>query len=153
MGLNRLQQLYRQVILNAAVSPVRWGDVGTAQPVHAVNPSCGDQLDLTLQLRDGKQLTGLAVATTGCTISQASANLMVCAVAGKTRTEALALIDDFITMIRDGSPATAQLGDAAALASVHEFPARVKCALLAWTTLRQALTVKGDSEFARNQEQ
>lgn len=143
MALNRLQQLYRSVIVEAAAKPATWGDVSGAVPVHAVNPSCGDKLDLALRLDETGRISGLAVPTTGCTISQASASLLVGVVAGKTRAEALTLTDEFIAMIREGTPAPATLGDAAALASVHEFPARVKCALLAWTALRQALGAKG----------
>lgn len=145
MTLSRLQQLYRSVIVDAAAAPANWGDVNGAASIHAVNPSCGDKLDLAVSCNDEQRITGLAVPTTGCTISQASASLLVRAVAGKTRTEALTLVDAFTAMIRDGAPAPAALGDAAALASVHDFPARVKCALLAWTTLRQALMAEGEA--------
>lgn len=139
MALNRLEQLYRQVIVDAAAAPHVWGDVAGTAPLHAVNPSCGDKLDLQVLFDDGDVAVGIAVPTTGCTISQASGALMIQAIAGKSRAEIGVLADSFIAMIRDGVQPAKGLGDAAALASVHAFPARVKCALLPWTTLKQKL--------------
>lgn len=139
MPINRAQRLYRQLIMDAARPETTWGTVPEATPVHhAVNPSCGDVLDLQVVVTDGT-LTGIHVTATGCTISQASASLMVRAVAGQSRADVQQRIVAFDAGIVAGTPMPKSLGDAAALASVHDFPARVKCALLAWHTLGQAL--------------
>ncbi|WP_155287533.1 Fe-S cluster assembly sulfur transfer protein SufU [Lacticaseibacillus zhaodongensis] len=138
MSLTRIQQLYRQVLLDAAAAPHTWGELG-AQPqqLRAVNPTCGDKLVLSVNVAAGA-VQGLQADVTGCTICQASAELMIRTVHGKTPAEAQSSCSKMCTLVRDGTPQTG-LGDAAVLASVHEFPARVKCALLAWTTLAQLL--------------
>lgn len=151
MPNDRLQQLYRQVVLAAAKPLATLGTVPASTPQHhAVNPSCGDALDLQLSVSAGR-VEGLTVRTTGCTISQASATLMSQAVIGKTVVEADEQIRAFTAGVTAGDPMPEALGDAAVLAAVHTFPARVPCALLAWQALRQTLaeqeeTNAGDEE-------
>jgi nitrogen fixation NifU-like protein len=156
MSLNRLQQLYRSVIVDAAGAPTRFGQVpDSASAVHAVNPTCGDVLDLAMAVDDAGVITGVAATATGCTISQASTALMVRAIRGQTTDSALAQATAFQQMVRDDVRPTVDLGDARALQSVHAFPARVKCALLAWTTLTECLQnlAEGGADDATDKQQ
>ncbi|WDF81734.1 SUF system NifU family Fe-S cluster assembly protein [Lacticaseibacillus pabuli] len=152
MSLSRLDQLYREVILDAAARPAHCGTVAANAPqVHAVNSSCGDVLNLRASWNATGVLTGVAIDAQGCTISRASATLLVDAAHGKTALEVGRLCHDFNAMITTGAP---MLGDedAAALAGVRQFPARVKCALLAWDAMAQLLT-EGGVRDAGDQEQ
>ena len=152
MSLSKLQQLYRQVIVDAASRPAQWGTVANDAPhVHAVNPSCGDVLDLRANWTADGQLTGIQIDAIGCTISRASATLLVDAVKGKRVGAAAQLSHDFNAMITANGPVLKHV-DAGALASVSQFPARVKCALLAWDALTQVLT-EGGAIDAGDQEQ
>ncbi|KRM86980.1 hypothetical protein FD19_GL001561 [Lacticaseibacillus thailandensis DSM 22698 = JCM 13996] len=151
-----MQQLYRQVLLDAAAHPRH--AVALAHPqatVAAKNPTCGDTLTLALTT-DGQRVTGISAQAAGCTISRASASMMTTVVADAPLTTVHQLSAAFQAMVVDGQPAPRSLGDAAALASVHDFPARVKCALLAWTTLDAALRqlpgAKGDDKDATDEE-
>lgn len=156
MSLNRLQQLYRSVIVDAASAPTSFGQVpDTAPVVHAVNPTCGDVLDLAVAVDAAGVITGVRATATGCTISQASTALMVRAVRGQNVTGALAQAAAFAEMVRDDVRPAVDLGDARALQSVHAFPARVKCALLAWTTLTECLQdlAEGGGDNATDQQQ
>ncbi|WP_125581385.1 Fe-S cluster assembly sulfur transfer protein SufU [Lacticaseibacillus suibinensis] len=140
MAMTRLDQLYRQVILDEASHPRHHGTL--AAPDYAVtvrNPSCGDVLTLQLQVQGGK-ITAAAFAGSGCTISQASGSLMTDRIIGQTPAQVMQLVSDFSELVIDGhSPAEAALGDAAVLKGVHQFPARIKCATLAWKAAAQAL--------------
>ncbi|WP_225047081.1 Fe-S cluster assembly sulfur transfer protein SufU [Lacticaseibacillus kribbianus] len=141
MGLTRLDQLYRQVILDEAYHPRHHGKL--AKPTHEItvrNPSCGDVLTLQLQVSDGK-VVDAAFAGSGCTISQASGSLMTDRIIGETPQSVLDLVGQFSELVIEGEVADEDaLGDAAILKGVHQFPARVKCATLAWKAAAQALT-------------
>src|SRR5262249_37978608 len=102
------------------------------------NPLCGDQVKVFLQL-DGDVIRGITFEGAGCAISTASASLMTEALAGKTVEEARALFDRFheLLTVGEGDPET--LGKLAGFSGVREFPMRVKCATLAWHTLKAAL--------------
>ena len=108
--------------------------------LNGVNPSCGD--DITLQLKlDGNVITEGAFTGSGCAISQASADLMLELVTGKTKEEALRLADLFSRMIRSEASREEieELEEAGALESISHMPARVKCALLGWRTIGEML--------------
>jgi len=109
------------------------------------NPLCGDQLTLYVKLADGV-IEDIAFQGVGCAISKASASLMTTALKGKKQEEALALFGRVHAMLTEGPHSDVTLEDVgklAALSGVWEFPLRVKCATLAWHTLRSALEAKG----------
>ena len=141
-----LQQLYQQIILEHAKR--RRGDGLVAAPAgmaagesHQLNPTCGDEITLRAAV-DGSTLDGVSWQGQGCSISMASASVLTELVAGLDRDEVLSLVDEFRTLMRSrGSiePDEEVLGDAAAFAGVARYPARVKCAMLAWVALEEAL--------------
>jgi len=109
--------------------------------VHHVNPSCGDELTLRAHLMDGR-IADVSYQADGCSISQASASIMADLVIGRPVEDALALYDDFLAMMEaqgQGTPDEDRLEDAIAFQGVAQFPGRVKCAMLAWSALRDAL--------------
>lgn len=146
-----LEQLYREVILDHYRNPRRSGSI-EAPDAHAEghNPLCGDEVTLDLRFADGT-VSDVRVRGRGCSISQASASMMADAIVGKTFGEIAALSHRVKAMldIEDGDPGLdpsrpgAALGDLEALAGVKQFPVRIKCADLAWTTLAEALTDAG----------
>lgn len=151
-----LQELYRETILDHSRRPRR---AGLREPfdaqVHQVNPVCGDEVTLRLRLGPGeggeRVLADVSYDAAGCSISQASASVMVEALTGRSAAEAVRAYTVFHDIVTtrgttsldplDGvDPELAEaLGDAPAFAGVAKYPARVKCALLGWTALRQAL--------------
>lgn len=140
--MSLLDQVYREVIMDRSRRP-RWR--GTAEPcTHrqaGLNPSCGDELELTLNVEDGvireARFTGQ-----GCAISQATADLMAGSVSGLSLEEARSLSASFKEFIRGGEP-DAELGELRALEGVRQLHARVRCATLPWTTLDGALAQDG----------
>jgi nitrogen fixation NifU-like protein len=142
-----LRDLYQQVILDHNKHPRHHGQP-TRHNRHAQghNPLCGDRITIYVQVEDGV-IRDVGFEGSGCAISTASASLMTGAVVGKTVVEAERLFDEFHAMVVDpAAPAdTAKLGKLAAFAGVRGFPARVKCANLAWHTLHAALTTDGES--------
>lgn len=111
---------------------------------HGHNPSCGDDLTLQLKLNDNI-IEDAAYTGSGCAISQASASMMIDIIKGKTVEGALALVDTFLGMIKREITDDEQLEvleDAIALKNISNMPARVKCAVLAWHTLKEAVKDK-----------
>ncbi|MDO4331350.1 MAG: SUF system NifU family Fe-S cluster assembly protein [Eubacteriales bacterium] len=108
--------------------------------LEGVNPSCGDDIWLKLLVEDGKIVSG-AFTGDGCAISQASADMMLDLVIGKTREEALRLSDIFLRMIQGKASAeeVEELEEAGVLQDISHMPARVKCAVLGWHTLEEML--------------
>jgi nitrogen fixation protein NifU and related proteins len=134
-----VDDLYQEIILDHYRSPrsKRACDHGAVTQVHHDNPLCGDELDLFVQIEDGR-IRQATFQGQGCAISQASASMMTEAVCGKTVAEALSLGETMREMMH-GHPPSTELGDLDALEGVAKFPVRVKCALLAWVALRDAL--------------
>ncbi|MDX2005311.1 MAG: SUF system NifU family Fe-S cluster assembly protein [Meiothermus sp.] len=134
-----LNDLYRELILEHYKRPRNYGPLpeATAQS-QGHNPSCGDRVGVMLRL-EGQRVVAAHFTGSGCAISTASASMMTELVQGKTREEALELARAFKAMVVDGTPPSPQLGQLSALAGVHQLPARVKCATLAWNALEQAL--------------
>ncbi len=109
--------------------------------VHHVNPSCGDELTLRVAL-DGDTVRDVSYEGVGCSISQASTSVMTDLVIGRGVEDAMGLYDDFLEMMHSKgeiAPDEDRFEDAIAFAGVSKFPARVKCALLSWSALRDAV--------------
>ena len=140
-----LGELYQELVLEHGRRPRNFRRMKDAdRSARGFNPLCGDELTVYLKLR-AEVLEELSFEGTGCAISKASASLMTEALKGRTLEEAQALFDAFQGMVTSalGSELPA-LGKLAALAGVREFPARVKCASLAWHTVRAALEGASD---------
>lgn len=139
-----LQDLYQEVILDHNRRPRNFRAIEQAYSAEGFNPLCGDRVTVYLKVDDGV-ITDVSFQGAGCAISKASASLMTEAVKGKTVDEAKALFERFHQMIT--APAEApvdNLGKLTVLAGVRQFPVRVKCASLAWHTLRSAVDARGD---------
>ena len=142
MRMQDLSELYQTVLLEHNRHPRNFGVLTDATGVgHGDNPSCGDQVTVYARL-DGGRITALSFQGSGCAISQASASLMTLKLKGKSPAEARALYEKFHQLITSGAPADEgdeSLGDLAALAGVHQFPARIKCATLGWHAALNAI--------------
>jgi nitrogen fixation NifU-like protein len=141
--MSDLSDLYQEVILDHNRRPRNFGPLaGATREAKGHNPLCGDRLTLHLKL-DGDRIVAVSFEGSGCAISKASASLMTDAIKGSTVAEATSLFGKFHTMVTtpiDQGVDAAAVGKLAVLAGVREFPARVKCASLAWHTLIAALT-------------
>jgi nitrogen fixation NifU-like protein len=140
--MSELSDLYQEVILDHNRRPRNFGALpGANRQAQGHNPLCGDKLALYVRV-EGDVIADVRFEGSGCAISKASASLMTDAVKGLATADALALFDRFHAMVTL-SPDTAvdpdALGKLTALAGVREFPVRIKCASLAWHTLRAAL--------------
>ncbi|QDU52332.1 Fe-S cluster assembly sulfur transfer protein SufU [Gimesia panareensis] len=147
---DELRELYQEVILDHQQDPRNFGPM--QHPTHhaeGFNPLCGDRIRLELDM-DGDRIRQMSFTGAGCAISTASASLMTEALTGKTRAEAEAVSQEFRDLVTgklrdtEGSEAIdiSRLGELSVLASVQQFPVRVKCVTLAWHTLEAALTAK-----------
>jgi nitrogen fixation protein NifU and related proteins len=143
-----LEDLYREIILDHYRSPRNRGEL-PPPAAHAVghNPLCGDEIEVYLEVTDGV-VSDIKVSGQGCSISQSSASMMSQAVKGKSIDEVRALVHRFKSMMSihepddadtDDSASEVKLGDLEALQGVVKFPVRIKCAVLAWNTLIEAL--------------
>ena len=141
--MSDLGDLYQEVILDHNKRPRNFQRLeGANRKAEGFNPLCGDQITVYLLL-EGDLIKDIAFQGSGCAISKASASMMTSAVKGKTRSEGEALfakVHKMLTGAASGDPE--ELGRLAALSGVCNFPARVKCASLAWHTLRAALEAK-----------
>ena len=137
----KLTALYQELILDHYRRPRNKGTL--AQATHAVslnNPLCGDEIDLQLRV-DGDVIKDVGFVGRGCSISQASASMMTQLLKDRTVPQALALADRMTAMMH-GDEAAARdksLGELRALAGVAKFPVRIKCALLPWNALTDAV--------------
>lgn len=140
-----LRELYQEVILDHTKHPRNFHALADATArAKGNNPLCGDQVTVFLKM-DGDRIVDAAFQGQGCAISKSSASLMTEAVKGRTKAEAEALFDRFHDMItgKPGDPVDEKgLGKLAVFQGVSEFPLRVKCASLAWHTLKSALESK-----------
>ncbi|HZE08515.1 MAG TPA: SUF system NifU family Fe-S cluster assembly protein [Gemmatimonadaceae bacterium] len=140
-----LSALYQEVILDHYRRPRNKGTLENADAsVEMRNPLCGDEIDLQVAF-DGDAVSDLRFSGRGCSISQASASMMTQLVKGKSKQEITMIWQQFRKlMLGDASVADdPQLGSLRALSGVARFPARVKCALLAWNALETALEGRG----------
>ena len=134
-----LDSLYQEIILEHYKSPRNFGKLENPDAkIHSNNPSCGDELELQILVRNQK-IEEIKFCGRGCAISQASASMMTDMVKGKTLPEAQKIAQSFHALVTgDGEP-ECDLGDLEALAGVKKFPIRVKCATLAWAALNDIL--------------
>lgn len=162
IGMHELDELYQSIILDHYKHPRNAHSLEC--PTHSAegyNATCGDELQVTLQLKDGF-VHDIGFTGQGCAISQASASLMTQKIKGKSQEDALQYIKKIYAMLTDPSeqphnsdtptqsnkidlshPNSDELGDLIALSGTRQFPARIKCATLAWHTLESALCSKG----------
>jgi nitrogen fixation NifU-like protein len=142
--MSALSDLYQEVILDHNRRPRNFRVVERASRTQeGYNPLSGDRLTLYVTL-DGDRVADVAFQGSGCAISKASASLMTEALKGKTIAEAGALFDRFHEMVTSSPDRPApDLGKLTVLAGVREFPTRVKCASLAWHTLKAAMSEDG----------
>lgn len=135
------KNFYNEILTEHNIRPDYKHDIADADIVlDGVNPSCGDEIQLKLKL-DGDVITDGAFVGDGCAISQASTDIMLGMIIGKKKEEALAMGDVFMKMIR-GTATDEEidsLEEASALKEIAHMPARVKCAVLGWRTLSEAL--------------
>ncbi len=145
--MTELGDLYQEVILDHNRRPRNFRGMQEAnRRAEGFNPLCGDRLTVHLRL-DGDVLTDISFEGSGCAISKASASLMTESVKGKTRDEAERLFRTFHDLVtgRDGrgEEPPGAIGKLVVFSGVRDYPVRVKCATLAWHTLRAALENSG----------
>ena len=134
-----LDDLYKEIILDHYRRPRNKGELPAADvSAEGVNPLCGDEIRLQLAL-DGDRIEDIGFLGKGCSISQSSASLMTEAVKEHSVDEAERMKGEFEAMLVDGAAPAAELGDLEALQGVAKFHVRVKCALLPWKVLGEAL--------------
>jgi nitrogen fixation protein NifU and related proteins len=145
--MSDLRELYQQVILDHNRNPRNFKELPDAtRRVEGFNPLCGDHYTVFISL-DGDVIREVTFTGSGCAISKASASVMSSTVKGKSTEEANRLFDTFHSLVTGDSSSldAGELGRLAAFSGVSEFPARVKCATLAWHTLRTALEGQGET--------
>ncbi len=143
--MTALRELYQEVILDHNKSPRNFRKMESPdRKVEGYNPLCGDHYTLFLKM-EGDIIKDISFEGAGCAISKASASVMSSVVKGKSKAEAEAMFSSFHKLVKgvlDPSENLDRLGKLAAFSGVSEFPARVKCASLAWHTLHAALASK-----------
>jgi len=130
-----MDELYKEVILDHYRAPRNRGRIEEAEVhLHRDNPLCGDEIDLYLDLEDGK-VKGVTFEGRGCSISQASISMMTEALTGLTLEEAEGVANSFKHMMQgDAEVESEDLGELVALKGVQKYPVRIKCAMLGWNT-------------------
>lgn len=137
--MTELDDLYQEVIIDHSKRPRNRGTLaGATHTAEGYNPLCGDRLTLHLKVEDGR-VAAVAFEGAGCAISTASASLMTDAIKGKTPDEAEATFQGFHRLLTEDRATVPGLGKLAVFSGVRDYPMRVKCATLAWHTLRAAL--------------
>ena len=134
-----VDDLYQETILDHTKHPRNCHAMDDAtRSAEGYNPLCGDKLKLFIKM-DGDVVKDASFLGSGCAISTASASLMTESLKGKTRDEALKLLEKFHDLLTTDSPVTKDMGKLVVFCGVRDYPARVKCATLAWHTLKTAL--------------
>lgn len=139
------KELYREILNEHNINPTH--KINMENPtfcLEGVNPSCGDQITLQLKVNDDGKISDASFIGSGCAISQASTDMMADLIIGKTKEEALKLADIFDRMIKGtvSEEELEQLDEASALRDISHMPARVKCAMLSWRTMKQMLGIE-----------
>jgi nitrogen fixation NifU-like protein len=139
----KLEQLYQEIILDHYRNPHRQG---LREPFDAesyqINPVCGDEVTLRVAL-DGDRVADVSYDAIGCSISQAATSVLTDLVVGRTVDESKSTMDAYMEMVQSRGqvePDEDVLQDAVAFAGVSRYPARVKCALLAWMAFKDAIS-------------
>ena len=149
---DELSDLYQEVILDHCKRPRNFRDLPEAtRSAQGHNPLCGDQLRLFL-VTEGDTIRDISFLGSGCCISKASASLLTEAAKGKTRAEVQGMFDQVRELVTSGK-VVGDVGKLAVFAGVHKFPARVKCAILAWHAVMAALKGEGAKPVSTEDEQ
>ena len=134
-----VHDLYEETILDHSKRPRNCHPMQDAnRQAEGYNPLCGDKLKLYLKM-EGDIVKDVSFVGSGCAISTASASLMTESLKGKTRDEALKMLDKFHELLTTDAAVSKDLGKLVVFCGVRDYPARVKCATLAWHTLKSAL--------------
>ncbi|WP_159837595.1 Fe-S cluster assembly sulfur transfer protein SufU [Nocardia sp. CY41] len=148
----RMEQMYQEVILDHYKHPHHRG---LREPfgaeVHHVNPTCGDEVTLRVQLNDNGDIADVSYDGQGCSISQAATSILTDQVIGLPVQQALKVVDSYSEMISSRGTVEGDedvIGDGVALAGVSKYPARVKCALLGWMAFKDAVLRIGPAQPA-----
>ena len=138
---SELEDLYQEVILDHSRRPRNFGELtDAAVVVHGDNPACGDEIHLGVKFGESGNLQDIRFTGHGCAISQASASMMTMKLKGKSRADVTDMLRAFHDLVTDETAEpTKSLGDLRLLQGVRKFPQRVKCAMLAWRAVEQAL--------------
>lgn len=138
MALSKLENLYRQIILDHSTHPKNFNKkIEATHSLELVNATCGDVITINLKVENDK-IVDTSFNGYGCTISKASASLMMDEIINCTLDEAKYKANQFFELVQ-GKPIVIDLGDSELLASVSKFPARIKCATLCWKCLEQII--------------
>jgi nitrogen fixation protein NifU and related proteins len=139
-----LHDLYQETIIDHSKRPRNKGALEQAtHSAEGYNPLCGDKVRVQLKIENGR-IAGIGFEGAGCAISTASASLMTDTLKGKTPEEVETAFEKFHSLLTEDRPPAPDLGKLAVFSGVREYPMRVKCATLAWHTLRAAL--RGDGQ-------
>lgn len=146
------KELYREILNEHNINPSHKKSLDNPTVfLNGVNPSCGDNITLNLKIENGV-ITDGSFTGSGCAISQASVDMMLDLVIGKKQSEAAELIENFMGMIQ-GTASDEQietLDEAASLKDISKMPARVKCAVLGWRTMKECFEQQKDSNTCSN---
>ena len=145
--MSGLNELYQEILLEHNSKPRNFRNLeDPSETAEGYNPLCGDQITLYLKVEDGV-ITDVGFQGSGCAISRASASMMTQSVKGQTLEKAAQVSEAFRQMMTDPDAELDYdtLGDLESLAGVVEYPTRIKCAVLAWHTLRAAMESRGES--------
>ena len=146
--MNELRDLYQEMILEHSRSPrnrrvIAAGDAAEVHHADGHNPLCGDEVTVYVAI-DGETVADVSFEGSGCAISTASASILTEMLKGKSRAEAEAIFEKFHDLVTGKTDDAGDLGKLMVFGGVSEFPARVKCATLAWHTFRAALEDETD---------
>ena len=136
------KELYREILNEHNLNPTHKKEMADADfSLNGVNPSCGDNITLNLKVNSEGIITDGSFTGSGCAVSQASCDMMLDLIIGKSKDEAEKLNDIFMDMIKGEATEEAieELDEAAALQDIAHMPARVKCAVLGWRTMKEFL--------------
>ncbi len=136
-----IEELYQEVILDHSRRPRNFGELPDAAVlVHGDNPACGDEIHLAVKFDGDGGLEDIKFTGRGCAISQASASLMTIKLKKKSRAEVVDMLRAFHDLVtEETNDASKALGDLRVMQGVRKFPQRVKCAMLPWRAVEQAL--------------
>jgi nitrogen fixation protein NifU and related proteins len=138
-GIGALDALYREVILDHHRSPRNFGKLSAPTvTTEGFNPLCGDRIEIYLQVKDGT-ISACNFGGEGCSICMASASMMTEEMIAKSPADALLLISAFRKLLKGEQCPLSIEGDLESLVGVRQFPVRIKCALLPWTTLNESI--------------
>lgn len=143
--MSDLEDLYKEVILDHYRTPRNRTKIeGADVHLHRDNPLCGDEIDLYVDIEDGR-VTNVGFEGRGCSISQASVSMMTEKLKGMSLEEAEGLANTFKAMMQGENPENEDsLGDLVALQGVQKYPVRIKCALLGWNTFLEGVKIHNE---------